>query len=127
MVRPALATTAFPQDPGALYCTQRTRAIDLRGSCHVSGHPGLLASPPGGGDAVVRPVSGDRRSANGSKAMNATRELTGCHRPWRCTVAATMLASTSSFAVDLGYEVLVQTNDAQNIVVPGYSVPSFVY
>jgi len=59
--------------------------------------------------------------------MNAAREFSGIQGMWRCALAATMLASTSSFALDLGYEEVVQTNDDMDIVVPGYSVPSFVY
>jgi hypothetical protein len=58
--------------------------------------------------------------------MNAIREFFGNHPTWPCALAATMLATTSSFAQNLGYEELVQTNDAMDIVVPGYSVPSFV-
>ncbi|MHC4080049.1 MAG: dockerin type I domain-containing protein [Planctomycetota bacterium] len=58
--------------------------------------------------------------------MNANREFSGSHRIWRCALAATALATTNSFAFDFGYEELVQTSDQMDIVVPGYSVPSFV-
>jgi hypothetical protein len=58
--------------------------------------------------------------------MNMNREFFGSHRTWWCILAATTLATTNSLALDLGYEEVVQTNDGMDIVVPGYSVPSFV-
>jgi hypothetical protein len=59
--------------------------------------------------------------------MNATGELCGSFQMFVCALAATALATTSSYALELGYEEVVQTNDALDIVVPGYSVPSFVH
>jgi hypothetical protein len=61
--------------------------------------------------------------------MNANREFFGDHRMWQCILAAAALAMTSSLSLaqNLGYEELVQTDDQVNILVPGYSVPSYVH
>ncbi|MHC4991258.1 MAG: FG-GAP-like repeat-containing protein [Planctomycetota bacterium] len=59
--------------------------------------------------------------------MKAIRVYSVRHRTVFCALAAAALVTASSSALDLGCGEPVQTDDQADVVVPGYSVPSFVH